>query len=60
MPNIHAMAGMYANISALTPVREVNVLVPVKLSARYAVMGGMSNAYTNAHALLIHNADSGF
>src|SRR5665647_94188 len=33
--------GTYRNISFLTPVREVNVVAPVKFRARYAVTAGI-------------------
>jgi hypothetical protein len=40
-PAISAITGTYRYISFLTPVLEVNVVQPVKLSARYAVTAGM-------------------
>jgi len=40
-PAMSTIAGMYRKISFFTPVREVNVVEPVKLRARYATTGGM-------------------
>ena len=41
--NNTAIGGMYRYISLRTPVRDVNVELPVKFSARYAVTGGMAS-----------------
>ena len=38
-PSIHAILGMYANISLFTPLLEVNVVAPVKFNERKAVTG---------------------
>ncbi len=43
IPNIHAITGMYANISRFTPDLEVKVDAPVKFRVRNAVTGGNTN-----------------
>jgi hypothetical protein len=55
---INAMTGMYRKISVLTPVREVNVVEPVKFRARYAVTGGIMRSGVIAAMNLAHPGKS--
>ena len=48
VPKVQAITGMYLYISRLTPLREVYVLEPVKLSAMKAVTAGIVNRSPNA------------
>jgi hypothetical protein len=51
---INVITGMYRNISFLTPVREVNVVEPVKFRDRYAVTAGIMRNGVIADASLAH------
>src|SRR5208283_1172963 len=46
-PAMSTIAGTYRKISFFTPVRDVNVVEPVKLRARYAVTTGMIRSGTS-------------
>jgi hypothetical protein len=51
---INVITGMYRKISFLTPVREVNVVEPVKFRDRYAVTAGIMRSGVIADASLAH------
>ena len=54
IPAIAAIIGTYLKISFFTPVREVNVVEPVKFNARYATVAGMSRSGVSAPAPVAH------
>ena len=54
-----AMTGTYRKISFLTPVREVNVVHPVKLRAMYAVTAGISRSAVIAASVFAQNGIAG-
>src|SRR5512137_1047602 len=58
-PAMTAMTGTYRKISFLTPVREVNVVHPVKLRAIYAVTAGMIRRAMAAASVFAQNGNAG-
>jgi hypothetical protein len=59
-PAISAMTGTYRKISFFTPVRDVKVVHPVKLRARYAITAGMRSSAVAADSPFTQAGSAGF